>query len=429
MVTVDREGQLIVEDKDAKMRLRSLVGNFRLVTDAPGLIVLRRELPDEPEDSDEDEFETSLALESGELELGGRVILAGEILTRMTLFQMIEVIAERGFAGDLSVFGAEVTLQLAFDQGALKHAKSDSAEDRLGELLVREGYLSSQKLTELLWEVTPTRRFGQVCLERQIIGQDKLFECLRRQTEDIFYRTLLVDHGSYVLTTPDPRRDPPALTVHVPVRPLLMQGIQRLDEMELYRQVIPSDDVCLDPKIIADERSLDASTIAVLSMCDGETTLAVIARETGLSDYDVTRAAYHLVRSNIASIKERSRIDESEVRELVAAFSAVMSDIFAAISMHGATASASEMLSAWVMGCGYDSVFGATVAESGEIDEPTALAWVRAAREDNPVSSFHQVAHELVSFAMFCAGSTLPREEELKLSRDVNRRLQSIRVK
>ena len=55
-------------------------------------------------------------------------------------------------------------------------------------------------------------------------------------------------------------------------------------------------------------------------------------------------------------------------------------------------------------------------------------AWVAAAREDNPLASVHHVAHELVSFAMFCAGSALPREDELRLSRDVNSRLQAIRV-
>ncbi|MEM6295221.1 MAG: DUF4388 domain-containing protein, partial [Myxococcota bacterium] len=217
-ITIDAEGALDV-DPEVRGRLRAHAGPYRLVSEAPGMLLLRRELPGEEDIlvpvADEDEDDLDLGLEDGQLDAGARVVLAGEILNRMTLFQMIEIIAERSFQGDLVVHGADgTTLQLRIAQGALEDARSDLDEDRLGQVLVREGYLSADQLTELLWEVTPQRRLGDVCLDRDLLGREALFACLRRQTEGIFYRTLMVAHGSFVFTTPDPRRPSSALGLH-----------------------------------------------------------------------------------------------------------------------------------------------------------------------------------------------------------------------
>lgn len=429
-IEVDREGNFVAHDRSVSQRLREYAGHYRVVSDSAGIVVLRRETQDDLDadaEPDEEEEELGLELEAGALGSGGRVILAGELLTMMTLFQMIEVIAERNFRGDLAVMGADgCTMQLAFDQGALKHAKSDRTQDRLGELLVREGYIDSERLQQLLAEVSSQRRLGEVCLDQRVISREELFACLHRQTEEIFFHTLLVSHGSYVFSTPDSKRAPPALSVHLPVRPLLMQGVQRLDEMELFRQVIASDDVCLE-RLESDAGALDGAERIVLNASDGATSLAEICARSGLGEYAVTKVAYHLVKERRARVHVRALIDSNLVEALVDVFTAIILDIFATIESYGGLDTAKEMLGAWVQGCGYDTVFGTSVTVDGTIDGECVSRWVHSARDDNPVAGFHQVAHELVSFALFCAGSALPRDAELALSRDVNTRLQAIR--
>lgn len=432
-IHIDADGSMSADD-DVRRRLRDLAGTYRLFADAPGLLVLRRELPGEdgppPNEGEGDfdlELELGLELDSGQLDGGARVVLAGEIISRMTLFQIIEILAERGFHGDLVVLTAGGrTLQLRLSHGALEDARSDHDEDRLGQVLVRAGHLSDAQLTELLWEVTAQRRLGDVCLERGLLDREALFECLREQTEGIFYRALLVEHGSFVFTTPDPTAPSAALSLHLPVRPLLMQGIQRLDEMELYRDIIPSDDVMLQPRADADVSSLESDAQRVFAMLDGATPLDAIARAADLGEYEVTRIAYNLVKSRRATVGSRTGVDEDVLDALVDAFSEILKDIFTTIGLHGDRDAALAMLGAWVQGCGYDSVFGQSVVARGLLDKEHVRGWVASAREGNPLASFHQVAHELVSFAMFCAGTALPREQELALSRDVNQRLTAI---
>ncbi|MCR9160250.1 MAG: DUF4388 domain-containing protein [Nannocystaceae bacterium] len=429
-IEIDDEGSVSAEG-ETRRRLRDLAGPYRMFADAPGLIVLRREIRGDHEAPvhDEDELDAALGLEidSGHIDAGVRVILAGEIINRMTLFQMIEIIAERGLHGDLTVLAAGgSTLAMRLSQGALVDARSDHGDDRLGQVLVRAGYLSETQLTELLWEVSPQRRLGEVCLERGLLGREALFECLRQQTEGIFFRALMVDHGSFVFTTPDARAPSSALSLHIPVRPLLMHGIQRLDEMELYRDVIPNDDVILEPRPGKDPTALDPEAQRVLAMLDGSTSLGSISSANDLGEYEITRIAYNLVKARYARVGRRSGVDDAVLDKLVDAFAQILDDIFFAIGRFGDRDAALSMLGAWVQGCGYDSVFGESIITDGTIDKAHVRTWVAASHEGNPLASFHQVAHELVSFAMFCAGSALPREHELALSRDVNQRLSAI---
>ena len=56
------------------------------------------------------------------------------------------------------------------------------------------------------------------------------------------------------------------------------------------------------------------------------------------------------------------------------------------------------------------------------------LVWFRSDLRcaDNP--ALHQALHELAAFALFAATTTLPRDQELALSRDVNTRLKRLRI-
>jgi hypothetical protein len=424
VVVVDREGGLVV-DGDVRQRLRGYAGRFRLVADAPGLLILRRELVDEPivVEDEADDFD----LEDRERGDAGRVIMAGEIVDSMTLLQIIEVASERGWRGDLRVFAGDgTTFELSLDQGTLVQARSTHPRDRLGEMLLRDGVIDEDRLVGLLDRVDGQRRFGQVCLDAQILDRERLFGYLQRQAQGIFFRALMVGHGSYVFSLPDPGCPPPVLALHLVVRPLLLSGVQRIDEMEMYRRTVPSSDVRLEPCEVFHEPS-DPDQRAVLAHSDGTATLADISGRTGLGEYAVTRAAFHLVRAGMARVRGRAQVDEEYVRVLTTVYGAIVRDVFIAIEAHGSVDNARSMLEAWINGCGYAGWLGDEVTIDGTIDQEVVLANLAAARDEDPLASFHHIAHELVSFALFCAGSTLPREHEMALSRDVNRRLQDIR--
>lgn len=425
VVVVDPDGNVRPEGKDATYRLRRNEGRYRILSDTPGLLVLRRLLAQEEPDVTDHVADSA---DSAEIVAGGRVVMAGEIMAPMTLFQMVEIVAERGFQGEMHVFSAEGGwTMMALDQGALRYARSNHPDDRLGEILVRKSVLDRDWLDVLLGDVREDRRLGQVCLDRGVLDREQLYSLLGDQTREVFLRTLLVGDGSYVFTTPDPNQPPPDHTVHLSVRALLMDGIRRLDEIELYRQLIPAGDVVLRPRDDASPGGQDEEAWQLRKYFDGTKTLDEVAREAGLDEFAATRAAYFLVKGRAAEVGSRQILDEDNVRGVTEAFSAILHDVYETIDKHGGLEAARQMLGAWVEGSGYDSYLGRDVARDGTIDTETVLEAVRAAREGDPLETLHHVAHELVSFALFCAGSALPREEEIALSKDVDRRLKAIR--
>ncbi len=428
IVVIGDDGSVTPEGNEARYRLRSNAGRFRIMSDTPGLLILRTLLRDEEAGDELDDLEGLLTGESGGIASGGRVMLAGEILSPMTLFQMVEVVAERGFQGDMNVFGTDGRwFSLALDQGALLHARSNHPDDRLGELMVRDSLIDREWLDVLLGDVSQNSRLGEVCLERGVLDREQLFSLLQKQNSEIFLRMLLVGDGSYVFTTPDLDQPPPHHTVHLPVRALLMDGIRRLDEIELYRQLIPGNDVCMMARASARLGDLDTDATTLLLQCDGTKTLEEMARLANLDEFAATRAAYFLVKSRAADVTSRSHLDEDEVHRVCAAFSEILRDVFAAVQEAGGLEPAQQMLSAWVDGSGYTSFLGERVGSEGTIDTETVLNAMRGAREEDPLSSLHHIGHELVAFSLFCAGSSLAREQEMELSKDVNRRLKAIR--
>lgn len=428
IVVVGEDGSVAPEGRESQYRLRASAGRYRILSDTPGLLVLRRVLPHEEHGDDLDALEEILTDDTAPIDIGGRVVLAGEILSPMTLFQTIEIVAERGFVGEMQVFSSGGRwFQLSLERGMLLFARSNDPADRLGELMVRKGLIDRPTLEALLDQLDENHRFGKLCIERGVIGADQLFALLGEQTTGIFLRTLTVGDGAFVFTTPDPTQPPPDHTVHLMVRGLLMEGIRRLDEIEVYRQLIPGNDLCLRPVDVADPSGLDADALALLGHCDGETTLADAARAAELDEFAATRAAYFLVKHKCAHIASRDRFDEAEVRRIVRVFSGILGDVFAAISSAGGREPAQQMLGAWIDGSGYSSYLGDDVATMARIDVEKVLAACRSAREEDPLATFMHVAHELVSFALFCAGSALRRDQEMALSKAVNLRLERIR--
>ncbi|MCR9077271.1 MAG: hypothetical protein NXI07_14635, partial [bacterium] len=116
------------------------------------------------------------------------------------------------------------------------------------------------------------------------------------------------------------------------------------------------------------------------------------------------------------------------VKRLVWAFNDVLRDIFMAVATYGGIDQTRSTLEAWIAGSGYGPIFGEQVEEDGSI---SVLRTVQAMGEvdiENPMEALHQALHELSAFALFAATTTLPRDQELALSRDVNTRLKRIRI-
>ncbi len=406
LVIVEADGSVRVPGRGADRRLRDRAGRYRLVADAAGLLVLRSE----------------------EIGLGPRVLMAGEIISRTSVLELLNVIATAGWRGEMHVFAADAHRVLAIDHGALKFATSTHPDDRLGQVLYRNGILSKSELDDILEEVGPERRFGQLVVERGAISQDVLFQQLQKQVEQIFYGSLLIREGHYVFVQPDDSAEPPVHAVHVPVQGLLMEGVQRIDEMALFRERIPHDELVPEIQPRVSIHSLDETGQTVLAWADGNRTIEDIARETGLGQFLTVKSLYGLMQQNLVVLRPKKSFDADAVKRLVSQFNDILRDIFMAVATYGGMDQTRNTLEAWIVGSGYGSVFGEHIEEDGSLEPDFVAHAISQIRVENPMEGLHQALHELSAFALFAATTSLPRDQELALSRDVNTRLKRIRL-
>jgi len=388
---------------DARDRLKRRYGGYELALDLPGVVVLRGESH-------------------------ARLQMAGEILNRMSVMEIINIVATSNWRGDLHIVSPEATRVLIFDQGALKGARSDAPVDRLGEVLFRGGFLDRDKLKSLV-SATGEKRLGELAVERGYLDAAQLYQALQRQAEETFFNALLMAEGFYAFLVDDEDEDPASTTVHLSVQGLLMEGVQRIDEMALFRERIPSSALC--PKRIADAPSpkkLDDASLRVLEHCDGDTSIDDLGRRTGLGEFGVTKAVYQLLQQKLVALQAARRVDPTRVVALVGRFNEILQDIFLAVATYGGLDQTRATLDAWIQGSGYGPYFGPGVDDFGAIDGEFVAKALEGVDMEHPLEALHQALHELAAFALFSATTALPRDQELSLARDVNARLKAIRI-
>ncbi|MEM6961144.1 MAG: DUF4388 domain-containing protein [Myxococcota bacterium] len=368
-----------------------------------------------------------IVLRRGSSQHDSRILMAGEVIHRMTIIEMISVIASSNWRGDFTVLGASERRTLSFDQAALKGATSTVKAERLSQVLYRLGMITKQQLLEVADTLDSDRGLAEALIASGHIDRERLFSALQSQAKQIAYGALLVPAGCYLFTTAN-ENAPPETPMHLPIQGLLMEGVQRIDEMTLFQQRIPSTDLCPEITGRVGRTSLEPEVAMVVYQCDGNRSIEDIARATGKDLFETTKSIYHLLQRGFVELRSPDRLDTEAVLRLLSGFNEVMRDVFFAVATYGGVDQTHETLNAWIQGSGYEDYFGSRVEEDGSVQPERVLTSLRESDAENPVEALHQALHELAAFALFAATTSLPRDQELALARDVNRRLQAIRL-
>jgi hypothetical protein len=355
-----------------------------------------------------------------------RVLMMGEITSRMTVVEIVNVVTSTHWRGEFHIVGREGRRVLEVDQGALKHARTDFDSERLGERLIKAGLITRHDLMRLLASGTNDRRLGQLLVEEKLLSEEALFAELRRQAEAIFYASLLEGGGMYWFVQRSESAPPPAASLHLPIQALLMEGVQRIDEMALYRERLPHNR--LFPFVAPDARKpgSDPNVEAVLALCDGKHNIETIARKTALGEFATLKTVYGLLRSHKAQLLSGPSVDAKVTGRLVRVTNDIMRDVFIAVATYGRMESTQRAVSQWLASSAHAAVLGSSVDVDGTLDRALVQEQLEKSGTDDPMGALHSALHELCSFALFVSAQHMPRREEQLLSRDILHRLKQL---
>ena len=234
------------------------------------------------------------------------------------IFQLIGLQRKTGI---LTLNNEQDTVTVTFENGMVVMADSSAKrlEDRLGNVLVKQGRLSKERLEEALQTQKATlQRLGHVLTTQNHITDGDLREALQVQVSQIVFKVFRWRDGEYHFAPTD------AVDYdHEHFGPLstdfiIMEGIRMVDEWPIIEKKIPSLDIVLrpvvDPSLIEvkadgeDDASratpsnkirLSPQEEQIFRRVDGTRTVQGIIDITGLPEFDTCRTLFDLLNRNL----------------------------------------------------------------------------------------------------------------------------------
>lgn len=191
-------------------------------------------------------------------------------------------------SGRLTLRHGKIKKHVVFERGHPVLAGSNETEDRLGEMLVRQGRLTAAQAGSLGDEAAATgRRLGVVLVDRGLIGASELTGIVRRHYEEIVYSLFAWDKGAWNLGTDSSTAVEKVLLSLHPAA-LIVEGIRRVyGDARTVRSLGGVEEAYqLRPRAglseVLEKMGLDAAERRAVLLFDGLRSLATIAAASGL---------------------------------------------------------------------------------------------------------------------------------------------------
>lgn len=280
---VDQRGALVPTEGNGGA-LAGRPGYFRLQPTGPDWVLLLRS-----------------PAQGGEAPARPRVVLAGDC-GAFPLADLIAFLGQSRWSGVLRVTSPSGERSLLLKDGDVRSAASDSTGDRIGEVMVRLGYVTRAALDKVLAEAPPSR-IGKALVDRGVLKSHDLYKCLNEQIGEIFHGIMLAKEGAFSLI--DQEIDERSLThnLSLSMNGLLMDSIRKIDELAQFRKRIPHGRMFVLPRQPPSE-PLEPEEEAVLKFVDGRRSVIELGQQAKLSEFDATRVVHRLLELKLVQVAE-----------------------------------------------------------------------------------------------------------------------------
>src|SRR5262245_122849 len=132
-----------------------------------------------------------------------------------------------------------------FRDGHIVHASTDFAEDRLGEVLVLQGFVTREQAEEAAALVeAEKKRLGQILIEKGILPAERLEEGMALQVRQILYRTFSWADGTWRFEPLVSLKTKEA-TLKVSTGDMILEAVHRVRDADVVRRGIGDLDLPL----------------------------------------------------------------------------------------------------------------------------------------------------------------------------------------
>ena len=208
--------------------------------------------------------------------------------------ELIHALSEGRWTGLLTLTHMGVGRSVTVQQGRMVFAASTSTDDRLGEMLFRQGRISMRQHTDAGAAIVPGKRLGAILVEQGILTLKDLMRAVVEHTQEIIYGAFQWTEGQYRLKEGAPPSE--AITLKISTPDIIMEGIRRIDSWKRIQRAVGGLEACYERAVNYEEtlRSLNPSLekLTLLTGLNQPATLEALCHESTLSDFEVCRTLW-----------------------------------------------------------------------------------------------------------------------------------------
>ena len=348
---------------------------------------------------------------------GAVVRLAGEIVAPGAMCDVLALVAQAGWRGELTVRDGENNRSIFIDGGNAVSARSNVEEERLGRILYRYGAVDEVQHRAIYERLAQGsgERYGEAAVELGIVTHNQIFTYLAKQVEEVVLATMTVADGAYCFL--DGFDEDSLISRHsISLNGMLMDGVTRMDEMRYFRQRIPTADYV--PERVEGRPEPGKEFLSIWKTIDNQMSVHELGRMLGLGEFETTKLLFQLVQSKHVTM-QRPRLRGGPL-EVVETANAVLREIHQEADTAGKGTVLRQQLAAFADGA-YELVFrDAGPYEKGTFQTQRVVDNARTMAAGANVEKFlKELLYDYVSFALFTAGSLVRRPKDQGIGKQV----------
>ncbi len=228
---------------------------------------------------------------------------------------MLHTVRDRLLTGRGSFQLDDQKIDLSFKDGQIVHAASNDPDQRLGEIMLKEGMIGINDYLASVQAMLETGvRQGEYFVEAGILEPHELKRGIRIQMKEVIYRLLLWEEGTYRFRWGDPAEVSIELTTNL--YELILRGMSRCDRFSRLRDVLApwSRGCAINTEINADDARnirLKEDETTILGLVNGERTLAEIIEKSPYADIETMQILFGMKWARIIALVDDDEDEDS----------------------------------------------------------------------------------------------------------------------
>jgi hypothetical protein len=231
-------------------------------------------------------------------------------IEKFTLPEIFQLIAASRKSGTLGIQKDESIVMVYFRDGDIIYGYGPRQTFHLGQLLKDRGKLTGEQLEEAIAiqaRTENTLRLGEILIRQQFINGADLEKVITEQIEELLYSLLAWQTGSFKFYENQfPTEE--EITVKLSVENVILEGLRRLDEMNLAKDVLEDFENVYTISASQGGRAravtMEADEWNVMALVDGRRSVNEICKRSSLPTEDGLRVMAKLKLAGIITKTE-----------------------------------------------------------------------------------------------------------------------------